>query len=258
MVPNKLKDLAIGFEAGSQNLTEKRPTLVMIHGAGGRSLIWKNQIRPLNDFMNTLALDLPGHGKTAGQGNSLVDEYSQWLGSILGALFNEPVFLMGHSLGGAIIQDVALRYPNLLKGLILVGTGPVLRVAPKFLEGFLKKFEETVDIVVSYGYASGTDPSLVSEGSAFMKEAGAQVVYNDFLACDRFDRRRDLEKINLPCLVVCGEEDKLTPPALSEILVKSIKKSTLKILPSAGHNVMIENHKEFNRCVKNFVLKTQN
>jgi pimeloyl-ACP methyl ester carboxylesterase len=134
----------------------------------------------------------------------------------------------------------------------------VLRVAPKFLEGFLTKFEETVDIVVSYGYAFGTDPSLIIEGSAFMKEAGAQVVYNDFLACDRFDRRRDLEKINLPCLVVCGEEDKLTPPALSEILVKSIKKSTLKILPSAGHNVMIENHKEFNRCVKNFVLKTQN
>ena len=166
MVLNKLKDMDIGFEAGSQDFTEKRPTLVMIHGAGVRSRIWKNQVRPLNDFMNTLALDLPGHGNTSGQGKSLVGEYAQWLGSILEVLFNEPVFLMGHSMGGAIMQDMALSHSDLLKGLILVGTGPVLRVAPKFLEGFLTKFEETVDIVVSYGYAFGTDPSLIIEGSA--------------------------------------------------------------------------------------------
>jgi pimeloyl-ACP methyl ester carboxylesterase len=258
MVLNKLKDMDIGFEAGQQNFTKKRPILVMIHGAGGRSRIWKNQLQPLNDFMNTLALDLPGHGETLGQGKSLVGEYSQWLGSILGVLFDEPVFLMGHSLGGAIIQDMALFHPDLLKGLILVGTGPVLRVAPKFLEGFLNKFEETVDVVMGYGYAPGTDLSLVREGAALMKEAGTKVVYNDFLACDRFDRLKDLEKINLPCLVVCGEEDKLTPPALSEVLCKSIRKCTLKILPSAGHHVMIENHKEFNLCVKNFILKMQN
>jgi pimeloyl-ACP methyl ester carboxylesterase len=258
LVLNKLKDMDIGFEAGSQDFTEKRPTLVMIHGAGGRSRIWKNQVRHLNDFMNTLALDLPGHGDTLGQGKSLVAEYAQWLGSILGVLFKEPVFLMGHSMGGAIIQDIALSYPDLLKGLILVGTGPVLRVAPEFLEGFLNKFEETVDVVMGYGYAPGADPSWVRDSATLMKQAGASVVYNDFLACDKFDRRKDLEKINLPCLIVCGDEDRLTPPALSETLNKSIKKSILKILQPAGHHIMIENHKEFNRCVKDFVLKIQN
>jgi len=258
MVLKKVKELNIGFEAGSQDFSEKRPTLVMIHGAGGRSRIWKKQIRPLNDFMNTLALDLPGHGKTLGRGKSLVGEYSRWLKNILKELFNEQVFLMGHSLGGAIAQDLALLDPQLLKGLILVGTGPVLRVAPKFLEGFLNKFEETVDSVMGYAYAPGTDQSLVREGASLMKEAGAEVVYSDFLASDRFDRRKDLDRIDLPCLIVCGAEDKLTPPALSETLKTSIKKSTLKILRSAGHFVMIENHKEFNQCVKNFISKIQN
>jgi pimeloyl-ACP methyl ester carboxylesterase len=255
VVLNKLKDMDIGFEAGSQNFTEKRPTLVMIHGAGGRSRIWKNQVRPLNDFMNTLALDLPGHGKTLGQGKSIVGEYSQWLGSILGVLFNKPVFLMGHSLGGAIVQEIALSHPKLLKGVILVATGPVLRVAPMFLEGFLNKFEETVDMVMGYAYASDPDLSLVHEGAALMKEAGAEVVYNDFLACDRFDRSKDLERINLPCLIVCGEEDKLTPPALSDTLNKTIKESALTILPSAGHHVMIESHEAFNECIKDFVRR---
>ncbi len=257
MILNKLKDMDIGFEAGSQKFTEKRPTLVMIHGAGGRSLIWKNQVRPLNNSINTLAMDLPGHGDTAGQGKSSVDEYAGWLGEILATLFHEPVFLMGHSLGGAIVQETALSHPNLLKGLILVGTGPVLRVAPMFLEGFLNKFEETVDTVMGYAYASGTDLSLVREGADLVKEAGADVVYNDFLACDRFDRRKDLERINLPCLIVCGKEDKLTPPALSETLNKTIKESALTILPSAGHHVMVESHEAFNECVKDFVMKTQ-
>ncbi|MBW1702253.1 MAG: alpha/beta hydrolase [Deltaproteobacteria bacterium] len=253
MVLNKLKDMDIGFEAGSLTFTEKWPTLVMIHGSGGRSQIWQNQVELLGNSVNTLALDLPGHGDTAGQGKSSVDEYASWLGEILGTLFHEPVFLMGHSLGGAIVQETALSHPNLLKGLILVGTGPVLRVAPMFLEGFLNKFEETIDMVMGYAYASGADLSLVKEGANLMKDAGQEVVHDDFLACNSFDRRKDLGKINLPCLIVCGEEDKLTPPALSETLNKTIKESALTILPSAGHHVMIESHEAFNECVKDFM-----
>jgi len=258
MLLKKLKNMEIGFETGQENFKEKRPTLVMLHGAGGCSRIWENQVRTLNNFMNTLALDLPGHGETAGQSTSRIAEYSRWLGRVLGMLFDEPIVLMGHSLGGAIVQDVALLYPDLLRGLILVGTGPILRVSPGFLQGFSNKFEETIDMVMHYGYAPGADASWIRESAALMKEAGAEVVTNDFVACDGFDRRKDLGKIDLPCLVVCGAEDKLTPPALSETLAKSIKKSTLEILQSAGHHVMIERQEEFNRCVKNFVLKLQN
>lgn len=255
---DKLKDMGIGFEAGSENFAENRPTLVMIHGAGGRSIVWKNQIRPLNDFMNTLALDLPGHGKTPGPAKSLVSDYSRWLGRLLESLFDKPIFLMGHSMGGAIIQDLAISEPALAEGLVLVGTGPVLRVAPEFLEGFRKNFEETVNTLIGYAYAPGTHPSSLREGAALMKAAGADVVTNDFLACDDFDRRKDVEKIDRPCLIICGEKDKLTPPSLSESLAGSIRKSTRITLPSAGHHVMIENYKAFNRCIKDFVLKVKN
>jgi len=258
VILNKLKDMGIGFEVGSKDFTENRPTLVMIHGAGGRSIVWKNQTRPLNDFMNTLALDLPGHGKTSGRARSLVSEYSRWLVQVLETLFDETVFLMGHSMGGAIVQDLTLSEPKLIKGLILVGTGPVLRVAPEFLEGFQTKFEETVNTLIAYAYASETHPSLLREGAALMIAAGPDVVTKDFLACDAFDRRKDLQKIDVPCLIICGETDKLTPPALSDTLAKSIKDSIRKTLPSAGHHIMIENHKAFNRCIRDFVLEVQN
>jgi len=254
MLFDRLKDMAIGFEARFGSYDENRPVLVMIHGAGGSSLVWKNQVNTLDDAINTLALDLPGHGKTVGLGKTLVEEYSGWLGKVLGDLFDRPVFLMGHSLGGAVVMETALHYPELLKGILLVGTGPLLRVAPAFLKGFSDKFEETIDMVMDYAYASGADLSMVREGAGLMKKAGPKVVYDDFTACNSFDRRKELEKIDLPCLIICGKDDKLTPPALSETLNKSISRSVLTIVPAAGHHVMIESYEAFNRCVEDFVL----
>lgn len=255
MILEELKGLKIGFKMGLEQFSEKKPTLVMIHGAGGSSQTWQGQIYPLKDSFNTLALDLPGHGKTAGQSKKRVDEYAHWLGEMLDVLFQEPVFLMGHSMGGAIVQETALLYPKLLKGIILAGTGPRLQVAPMFLEGFLNRFDETVDTVISYAYASGVDRSMLIEGAKIMKEAGVKVVHDDFVACDRFDRHKDLGNIDLPCLIICGDKDKLTPPALSRVLHKSIRGSTIEVLPSAGHFAMIESYKEFNQSVRKFILE---
>jgi pimeloyl-ACP methyl ester carboxylesterase len=255
MIRAKLEELKIGFKMGTEQFSEKKPVLVLIHGAGGRSQVWQSQVYPLKDTLNTLALDLPGHGKTYGQSKDHIEAYAHWLGDILSSLFQAPVFLMGHSMGGAIVQETALLYPKLLKGMILAGTGPRLQVAPMILEGILNRFEETIDTVIHYAYASGADRSMRIEGARIMKAAGATVVHDDFVACDRFDRRKDLGNINLPCLIVCGEKDKLAPPTLSRMLHESIMDSTLKILPSAGHFVMIESYKAFNQCVRDFVLK---
>lgn len=253
---DKLKTLGIGYMADPGLYTEKQPALVMIHGAGGCAQVWQNQIHFLNHSLNPLALDLPGHGKTDGQGLTSLEEYTHWLAKVIRTLFREPVFLMGHSMGGAIVQDMALMYPNLLSGIILAGTGPILKVAPVFLEGLKTGFEETINTIISYAYAKGTDISIINEGAKLMKQAGSSVVQKDFEACDRFDRRKDIVKINLPCLILCGDQDRLTPPSLSKSLSKSIKKSVLEIFPSTGHMVMIESHKAFNQRIRDFVLET--
>jgi len=251
----KLKGLGIGCEFSRAPYVEKRPTLVMIHGAGGSAQIWRSQVHLLKDSLNTLALDLPGHGKTNGPGKAHIDEYARWVEEVLRTLSHEPVFLMGHSLGGAIVQETALLFPELLKGIILVATGARLQVAPVFLEGLLSRFEDTVDTIMKHAYAPGADQSMVREGGKLMKAAGSSVVHGDFLACDRFDRRKDIGNIDVPCLIICGDQDKLSPPALSKSLNQSIKNSELRILPSAGHMVMIERYKAFNQCVRDFIGK---
>ena len=143
---NKLKEMGIGFMAGPEHFSADRPTLVMVHGAGGSSQLWQNQTRVskapsgrLTRSVNALALDLPGHGESRGEAQSDIDAYAGWLENVLRSVFDDPLFLMGHSMGGAVVQKVALSAPELIKGIILVGTGPRLKVAPMFLEGLLKK-----------------------------------------------------------------------------------------------------------------------
>ena len=250
----KLEDLKIGYLMGDEGLKEGRPTLVMVHGAGGRAQIWQNQIVLLDKTINTLALDLPGHGKTAGNGRSHISEYAQWLVDIMKKIFDCPIFLMGHSMGGAVVQEVAVISPRRLEGIILVGTGARLKVAPMFLDGLLENFEQTLEAVMGFAYAPEIDRSLIEQGKEIMISTGSNVVYDDFLACDRFDSRQALAQIHLPCLVLCGDKDRLAPLKLSEALKESIEGSTLKIIPDAGHMVMIERYVEMNEAVQDFVF----
>lgn len=249
-----LRHLDIGFQTGERGMEKGRPTLVMIHGAGGRAQFWQNQIRFLDDALNVLALDLPGHGNTPGGGERRIEGYAAWLAGILEKAFEDRVFLMGHSMGGAIVLETAVNHPPLLRGIILVATGAKLSVAPAFLDGIQNRFDETVDTIIRYSYASKAGEAMINLGAAMMKETGSDTLYGDFLACDRFDRRRDLKRIHLPCLILCGEKDKMTPTVLSEELSEGIPGSILEQISSAGHMVMIENYKDVNRSIREFLL----
>jgi pimeloyl-ACP methyl ester carboxylesterase len=253
MIVETLRDLEIGYHAGEGGMGTEGPVLVMIHGAGGRAQFWQNQVRFLDGSVNALALDLPGHGASRGEGEERIEDYATWLAGVLERISVGPVFLMGHSMGGAIAQEMAVSHPELLGGIILVATGARLSVAPPFLDGLQDRFEETVDTIIRYSYGPEAGEAMVKLGAKFMKEAGSQVVYGDFLACDRFDRRQDLKQIDLPCLILCGEEDKLTPPDLSEEIHEKISGSILKRIPSAGHMVMIEKYQDVNQQVQEFL-----
>jgi pimeloyl-ACP methyl ester carboxylesterase len=80
-----------------------------------------------------------------------------------------------------------------------------------------------------------------------------EVLYSDFLACDRFDTMNEAEKIDLPTLVLCGDEDELTPVKYSQFLHSRIKGSKIEILPNAGHMVMMESPQAFNEKIREFI-----
>ena len=92
---------------------------------------------------------------------------------------------------------------------------------------------------------------LVYEG---LKRCDPQILYGDLLACDRLNVTEAVKTINIPVLVICGDDDKMTPPALSRYIADNVPGGRLALIPGAGHFVMNEDPEAFNEVLKEFIL----
>lgn len=243
----------ISYWIGREGFSEKREVILFIHGAGGGQYTWSYQKAFFEKRFNPIILELPGHGASEGEGEEEIGRYAEHICSFLEALALSNVFLVGHSMGGAITQTVALKHPELLKGIVLVGTGARLRVLPLILNGIQTNFEETVRKINELCFFQKSSPLLMERSFAGLMQCRPEVLYGDYLACDRFDIMNEVEKIDLPTLILCGQEDGMTPVKYSQFLLRRIKGSRLEILPEAGHMVMMEAAEPFNEKVGAFI-----
>jgi pimeloyl-ACP methyl ester carboxylesterase len=227
------------YRLSANDLTNRRPPLLLIHGAGGTHMHWPAALRRLPDW-TVYALDLPGHGKSAGPGRDSIAAYCDVVYGCVQALELKRVVLCGHSMGGAIVQDFALHYPGRLAGIVLVGTGARLRVAPAILEGIRSDFPATVRTIADWVHDKNVPEQLKRLYVQRTLENDPEVMYGDFYACDQFDRRADVGRIETPALVVCGSNDVMTPPKFSESLAQSLPHARLALIPNAGHMVALE------------------
>jgi len=243
----------INYWVGNKGFLKGRENLLFIHGAGGGLFTWGYQKGFFEKQFNPVIIELPGHGESGGEGEEEIGRYAEHVFDFLKVMDLMKVFLIGHSMGGAIVQTLALKHPEVIKGIVLVGTGAKLRVLPMVLNGLKTNFEETVPNIVQFAYSRKAPRDLRERGIAEMLRGRPEVLYGDFLACDRFDLMREVEKINLPTLVLCGQEDELTPILYSQFLHNKIRHSKLDVLPHAGHMVMMESPQVFNKKVGAFI-----
>ena len=223
-------------------------TLLFIHGAGGNHEIWENQI---NYFSNAIAIDLPGH--YAGKGRRTIEEYVEDVKRLCDEKSLKDFIMIGHSMGGAITQKFVLTYPKYLRAIVLVSTGAKLRVAPIIFEEIKRNYDNVLELMKKYAFSEKTPIEIKNKAVEIMKRVKPDVFYGDFEACDKFDVMDSLNKIKLPTLIICGRDDLLTPVKFSEYLRANIPNSTLKVLDDAGHMVMLEKPKEFNKILEEFI-----
>ena len=243
----------IRYWIGRGGLPKGGEALLFIHGAGGGQFVWSAQKAFFEKRYNTILVDLPGHGESGGEGEDEIAGYARHVHSFLGSLGLKSVFLVGHSMGGAIAQLMALDFPGAIKGMILVGTGARLKVLPVILDGIRNHFEETVRRMTRYAYSGKTAPEFIERGISELLKCRPEILYGDFLACDRFDITSRVGGISLPALILCGEEDELTPVRYSKFLHENIKGSRLEVIPDAGHMVMLESPGLFNEKIHQFI-----
>jgi pimeloyl-ACP methyl ester carboxylesterase len=203
--------------------------------------MWQKVMAVLAKEHTSLAIDLPGHGQSQGEGMKQIPEYREFLKDFCETLGLEKIVLGGHSLGGGIVLDFALNYPGRLKAILLIGTGARLRVLPEALERLRQMSEGKVEPKFEpWGFAAGVTADVLSAAEREWAKTSSRVRYRDMLACDQFDAMKEVEKIHLPSLLVCGREDLLTPIKYSDYLKGKIPGSQMEIIEGAGHMVMLE------------------
>jgi pimeloyl-ACP methyl ester carboxylesterase len=250
------KTNGIGYIAGNWPLDPQKSTIVFIHGAGGSGVFWQAQIEGLSARVNTLAIDLPGRGRTNGEGQQKITDYADAVVSFIAEIGISDPILCGLSMGGAITQQVLIDYPHRLKAGILIGTGARMKVAPAFFETIQKDYNSFVDWLCKICVSKHTDPKIVNPFREDLLRCKPGITLGDFRACDRFDVTDRLSAIDVPVLVVTAEEDKLTPPKYGEALERGIKNATRAHIMDAGHIVPMEKSDEINQTILKFLDNT--
>ncbi len=239
--------------------------LVFVHGSGNTGVIWRHQTE---HFVGSEAVNLPGH-LSEGKACASVEAYAAWLhGDLSKKGYSKPV-LAGHSLGSAIVLQYALDYPQDVGGLILIGAGAKLRVAPHVLQiiekgikdrdSWLAEFVEPqlrhiVDTVVDVAAReTGMDGGLRRKVLAETARVGARVQVNDFLCCDRFDVMDRLHEIDAPTLVLSGSWDVLTPPKYGAYLADNIEGARHLVIEGGTHLFFAEKPRQANKAIEDFL-----
>jgi pimeloyl-ACP methyl ester carboxylesterase len=228
---------------------DDKKTLVFIHGSGGDHTVWLHQCTQLKNEFNIAALDLPGHGRSEGRGEQDVSVYVAWVRQIIEALAIDKPVLVGHSLGAAISLRYALTCGDQLAGIVTVGGGAAMPVNPAILEGFKTDPATIIAMAAKIALAKSNRDRLAGILMKSMSGMNPDIFYGDFLACDRHDMTETVSEIRVPTLVVCGDEDKMTPPEMSRYLNDRIPGAQLVLIRGAGHFVMLENVEAFNKAL---------
>ena len=227
--------------------------LVFIHGAGGSSNVWLRQLHAFEQGFRVLAVDLPGHGDSEGDGEGSIEDYGRHLLCLLDALGLREFILVGHSMGGAIAMSLALSSPQRVKKMALAGTGARLRVPREVVSALKKDYQEAIRAMCRYAYSPRFPTYLLSLGEAEVGKSRPEVLLQDFAACNAFDVRPRLSQIQKETLILCGREDRFTPLRLSLELQQHLPHSRLEIMEGVGHMAMIENTAAFNAVLARFL-----
>jgi pimeloyl-ACP methyl ester carboxylesterase len=243
--------------AGSSEVGD---TVIFVHGAGSNADFWHLQRAA---FPRAHFVDLPAHGDqpSAVDHPSSIADYADWLSEYVESTGLQRVALDGHSLGGAVALELALRHPGWLRGLVLTCSGARYPVPPRVMELLNQDFEAAVDYILAQSFGPSVGPltyrqKAIRHGTKRqMLRNSPDVVLGDYEACMAFDVRKRLVEIEVPTLVIAGGQDRITPPRLSRELHNGIKGSRLVVIEDAGHMLPMERPDEYNAILLSFVTQ---
>jgi 3-oxoadipate enol-lactonase len=257
----KTGDGRFSFEAaGGTDL----PSLVFLHGIGGAARAWRGQLEAFGSRFRAVAWDMPGYGGSAPLASvnmaTLADALADFLQQIAAV---KPV-LVGHSIGGMILQQWLVKNPRSASAVVLAQTSPAFGKADgdwqkSFIEARLGPLDRGQTM-------ASLAPSLVRElvgddpdpaGMDIARDCMASVPEASYRGCVLallgFDQRQALKDIRVPTLVLSGSQDKNAPAPMMAKMASFIPSASYVEIEGAGHLLNLERPKAFNAALDQFL-----
>ncbi|MBX3173982.1 MAG: alpha/beta fold hydrolase [Gemmatimonadaceae bacterium] len=238
--------------------------VLLLHGFPHDRTLWEAQLASPPSGARLVAVDLPGFGESASTVTASLDAWADWCADVLDALKIPKAVIGGLSMGGYLALALWRRHPSRVQALLLADTragadseeGRAKRVAMQQLAA--RQGADAIADQMITGMVGKTTrakrPAAVAFLDAMMRRASVAAIHDALDAMrTRPDAASTLPTISVPTLIVCGDEDALTPVKESEAMHAAIPDSQLAIIPGAGHASCVEHPAAFTALLAGFI-----
>ena len=236
--------------------------LVLVHGFLGSSKMWEPQIDFFKDYFRVITPDLPGFGKSnKAKSHNSIQSIANLLLDCLEEKKIDKFYLLGHSMGGMIVQEIAKKSGNKISKLVCYSTGPRGEMPGRFetvdqsRENIKKNgLEVTAKNIAQTWFVLGEKAKYFDLCLEAGKQTSIEAADNALIAIKNWHGVKNLQDIKNNTLIIWGDKDKSYNLKQVQTLEKNISDSNLVIFKGCAHNVHLEQPDQFNHTIKDFLL----
>ena len=236
--------------------------LVLVHGFLGTSKMWEPQINFFKNYFRVITPDLPGFGRSNKvKSHNSIQSIANLILDCLEEKKIDKFNLLGHSMGGMIVQEMAKKNGDKISKLICYSTGPRGEMPGRFetvdqsRENFKKKgLELSAKNIAKTWFVLDDKARYFNLCIEVGKQASMESADNALIAFQNWNGLDTLQNIKNETLIVWGDQDKSYNLEQVQTLEKNIVKSKLVIFKNCAHNVHLEQPDQFNTTIKDFLL----
>ena len=237
--------------------------LVLVHGFLGSSKMWQPQINFFKKNFRVIAPDLPGFGKSKNaKSHKCIKSIAKLLVNCLKEKRIDKYNLLGHSMGGMIVQEMAKINGKKITKLVCYSTGPIGEMPGRFetinkSREKIKKdgLQKTALKIVQTWFIKGKRAKYFYLCSGANKLINSKTADNALIAMKNWNGLKNLKRIKNETLIVWGDKDKSYNKKQVQTLNRHILNSSLVIFKDCAHNIHLEKVKEFNNIINKFLNK---
>ena len=238
---------------GGKAFDASLPCVVFIHGALNDHSVWTLLARWFAHHGHAvLAVDQPGHARSAGAPLASVEALADWTLALLDAAGVARASLVGHSMGSLIALEAAARAPQRATHLVMLGTAYPMKVSDALLKTALESPLKAIDMVNTFSFATmAAKPSYPGPGAwlhggeralkrrVLAGQSEVNLFHHDFTLCDQYaGGLQAAAKVQCPVTLILGERDQMTSPKQTSEIAQALKARVT--LVTAGHSLMAE------------------